>query len=53
MIHTTEHMHSSDKINKDMIRKMLIKYDYDLNQVAKALDMSRTTLWRYRKKFNL
>lgn len=53
MIHTTEHMHSSDKINKDMIRKALIKYDYDLNQVAKALDMSRTTLWRYRKKFNL
>ncbi|KXZ62518.1 Nif-specific regulatory protein [Acinetobacter venetianus] len=53
MMHTTEHMHSSDKINKDMIRKTLIKYDYDLNQVAKALDMSRTTLWRYRKKFNL
>ncbi len=52
-MHTTEHMHSSDKINKDMIRKALIKYDYDLNQVAKALDMSRTTLWRYRKKFNL
>lgn len=52
-MHTTEHMHSSDKINKDTIRKALIKYDYDLNQVAKALDMSRTTLWRYRKKFNL
>ncbi|ERS04139.1 Fis family transcriptional regulator [Acinetobacter sp. COS3] len=52
-MHTTEHIHSSDKINKDMIRKALIKYDYDLNQVAKALDMSRTTLWRYRKKFNL
>lgn len=52
-MHTTEHMHSSDKIHKDMIRKALIKYDYDLNQVAKALDMSRTTLWRYRKKFNL
>ncbi|MCR4531975.1 sigma-54 interaction domain-containing protein [Acinetobacter venetianus] len=52
-MHTTEHIHSSDKINKDMIRKALIKYDFDLNQVAKALDMSRTTLWRYRKKFNL
>lgn len=52
-MHTTEHVQSSDKINKDMICKALIKYDYDLNQVAKALGMSRTTLWRYRKKFNL
>ena len=49
----TEPSFSSDKINKDMICKALIKYDYDLNQVAKALGMSRTTLWRYRKKFNL
>lgn len=43
----------SDKINKETIRKTLIQYQNDLSLAAKALNISRTTLWRYRKKFNL
>ena len=43
----------SDKINKETIRKALIQYQNDLSLAAKALNISRTTLWRYRKKFGL
>lgn len=43
----------SDKINKETIRKTLIQYQNDLSLAAKALNISRTTLWRYRKKFGL
>ena len=42
-----------EKINKNKIRDVLIKHQNDLNLAAKELNMSRTTLWRYRKKFNL
>ena len=48
-----EQLNSSPKINKQMILDALIKYNYDLNKAAKDLEMSRTTLWRYRKKFHL
>lgn len=43
----------TEKINKNKIRDVLIKHQNDLNLAAKELNMSRTTLWRYRKKFNL
>ncbi|MBQ1494256.1 MAG: sigma-54-dependent Fis family transcriptional regulator, partial [Acinetobacter sp.] len=39
--------------NKNKIRDVLIKHQNDLNLAAQELNMSRTTLWRYRKKFNL
>jgi transcriptional regulator with PAS, ATPase and Fis domain len=39
----------SRKINKNKIRDVLIKHQNDLNLAAKELNMSRTTLWRYRK----
>ncbi|ENW17447.1 Transcriptional activator of acetoin dehydrogenase operon AcoR [Acinetobacter haemolyticus CIP 64.3 = MTCC 9819] len=42
-----------EKINKNKVRDVLIKYQNDLNLAAKELKISRTTLWRYRKKFDL
>lgn len=43
----------SKKINKNKIRDVLIKHHNGLNLAATELNMSRTTLCRYRKKFNL
>lgn len=42
-----------EKLNKETVQKMLNKYQYDLGLTAQALKISRTTLWRYRKLFNL
>ena len=42
-----------EKGDKEIVRKALIQYQNDLSLAAKALGMSRTTLWRYRKKFGL
>ncbi|ENW20745.1 sigma-54 interaction domain-containing protein [Acinetobacter haemolyticus] len=42
-----------EKINKNKVRDVLIKYQNGLNLAAKELKISRTTLWRYRKKFDL
>lgn len=42
-----------EKINKNKIRNILIKHQNDLNLAAKELNIGRTTLWRYRKKFDL
>lgn len=41
------------KLKKDTVQKMLFKYQYDFTLAAQALGISRTTLWRYRKLFNL
>ena len=41
------------KIDAYTLQHTLKKYQYDLNQAAQALGISRTSLWRYRKKFGL
>ncbi|MDF2418515.1 AAA domain-containing protein [Acinetobacter beijerinckii] len=43
----------SQKLNKETLKNVLVKYDYNLVLASEALNMSRTTLWRYRKKFGL
>ena len=40
-------------INRLSLKNALMKYNYNMNLTAKALGMSRTTLWRYRKKFKI
>lgn len=40
-------------INRLSLKNALMKYNYNMNLTAKVLGMSRTTLWRYRKKFNI
>jgi transcriptional regulator with PAS, ATPase and Fis domain len=37
----------------DMIREMLIKYGWDREKTAQALNINRTTLWRKMKKYNI
>lgn len=44
---------SSQKIDKDTLQDLLEKYQGQTELVAQALGVSRTTLWRYRKKFHL
>jgi len=44
---------SPQKLNKETLKNVLVKYDYNLVLASEALNMSRTTLWRYRKKFGL
>ncbi|QIO07298.1 sigma-54 interaction domain-containing protein [Acinetobacter shaoyimingii] len=44
---------SQQPINAVTLEKMLIKHNYNMNQTAKALGISRTTLWRYRKQLHL
>ena len=44
---------SSQKIDKDTLQDLLEKYQGQTELVAQALGVSRTTLWRYRKKFYL
>ena len=41
------------KIEKDLIRKLLIETNGDKQEVAKRLGISTTTLWRRMKKFSL
>lgn len=38
---------------KDMIRKMLKKHEWDRGKTAEALNINRTTLWRKMKKYNI
>lgn len=52
-ITTLEQSPQKGKLNKDTVQKMLVKYQYDFTLTAQALNISRTTLWRYRKLFNL
>lgn len=49
----TDIMIDHKKINRANIQRALIENHYDLSLAANALGISRTTLWRYRKKFNL
>ncbi|PJG43638.1 Fis family transcriptional regulator [Acinetobacter tandoii] len=44
---------NSTKIDADSLQQTLKKYQYDLGLAAQALGISRTSLWRYRKKFGL
>lgn len=44
---------SSQKVDKDTLQDLLEKYQGQTELVAQALGVSRTTLWRYRKKFHL
>ncbi|MFV5454577.1 sigma-54 interaction domain-containing protein [Acinetobacter towneri] len=44
---------SSQKIDKDTLQDLLEKYQGQTELVAQALGVSRTTLWRYRKKYHL
>jgi transcriptional regulator with PAS, ATPase and Fis domain len=37
----------------DMIRGMLIKYAWNREKTAQALNINRTTLWRKMKKYNI
>jgi PAS domain S-box-containing protein len=37
----------------DMIREMLIKYAWNREKTAQALNIDRTTLWRKMKKYNI
>jgi transcriptional regulator with PAS, ATPase and Fis domain len=52
-INSLEPSPQKGKLNKDTVQKMLVKYQYDFALTAQALNISRTTLWRYRKLFNL
>lgn len=44
---------NSTKIDAHTLQQTLKKYQYDLGLAAQALGISRTSLWRYRKKFGL
>lgn len=48
-----EQLLTKGKLNKEILEKMLYKYQNDFTLIAEVLGVSRTTLWRYRKKFNL
>lgn len=41
------------KLDRTTIQTTLIKHHGDLALIANALGISRITLWRYRKQFNL
>lgn len=43
----------STKLDAYTLQQTLKKYQYDLGLAAQALGISRTSLWRYRKKFGL
>ncbi|MFU9045516.1 sigma-54 interaction domain-containing protein [Acinetobacter tibetensis] len=44
---------SSTKLDAYTLQQTLKKYQYDLGLTAQALGISRTSLWRYRKKFGI
>ncbi|WP_111892290.1 sigma-54 interaction domain-containing protein [Acinetobacter sp. MB5] len=44
---------SSKNITKELLAHLLEQYSKDLQKVADELNISRTTLWRYRKKWNI
>lgn len=47
------HVIMPKKIDEEIIIKVLIQSKNDFSLAAKTLGISRTTLWRYRKKLNL
>lgn len=49
----SEHFPKYGKFTYHLIQETLVKYHYDLALTAKALGIGRTTLWRYRKQYNL
>ncbi len=44
---------TNNKVDKDTLQDLLEKYQGQTELVAQALGISRTTLWRYRKKYHL
>lgn len=44
---------SSKNITKELLAHLLEQYRKDLQKVADELNISRTTLWRYRKKWDI
>lgn len=44
---------SNRRITKELLAHLLEQYSKDLQKVADELNISRTTLWRYRKKWNI
>ncbi|MGH1400538.1 MAG: sigma-54 interaction domain-containing protein [Acinetobacter tandoii] len=44
---------NSTKLDAYTLQQTLKKYQYDLGLTAQALGISRTSLWRYRKKFGI
>lgn len=48
-----QHDQEDSLITKLRLDAVLKQYDYRLNRVAQALGISRSTLWRYRKKYQL
>lgn len=44
---------NSAKLDAYTLQQTLKKYQYDLGLTAQALGISRTSLWRYRKKFGI
>lgn len=44
---------SSKNISKELLAHLLEQYRKDLQKVADELNISRTTLWRYRKKWDI
>ncbi|MEB3766572.1 sigma-54 dependent transcriptional regulator [Acinetobacter sp. MD2] len=43
----------SPNMSKTELETLLKQFPHDLNQVANVLQISRTTLWRYRKKWGI
>ena len=48
-----ETLMQTNKLDKSNLLETLNRYHGDLTLTAEALGISRTTLWRYRKQFNL
>ena len=48
-----QHDQEDSLITKLRLDAVLKQYDYRLNRVAQALGISRSSLWRYRKKYQL
>jgi transcriptional regulator with PAS, ATPase and Fis domain len=44
---------NATKLDAYTLQQTLKKYQYDLGLTAQALGISRTSLWRYRKKFGI
>lgn len=44
---------SNKSITKELLAHLLEQYNKDLQKVADELNISRTTLWRYRKKWDI
>lgn len=47
------HVNKHVKITKEQLTQVLQESEYDLSQTLDKLNISRSTLWRYRKKWNI